>query len=323
MGYSRVLRTATSTLEHTFYVDETPTDSTTTVTVSIVDANGTSVTSGNATSAGVGTGKYTFTLPSQSLVNLLTVSWSATIATASVVEADMVEIVGGFFFTLAEGRASDSTLADPGKYPTARLIAKRLETEVECEEICDRSFVPRYRRAVLDGTGTSELMLVGDNDIRAIRAVKVAPQVGEAFVALTAGELAKLVVTPDRVLVRADGLIWTEERANVVVEYEYGLDSPPEDLRRAAMTRFRSRLNLGYSGVQERALSYTTGDGTTYRLSTPDAYSTGLPDVDAVYARWSLRSGVGGSGEDGREVPASRLLNFDPQNYSLFHGGVR
>lgn len=323
MGYTRVHRTAASTLEHTFYVDETLTDSTTTVTVAVTDANGVSITSGNATSAGAGTGRYTFTLAGQPQTALYTVAWSATIAGASVVETDHVEIVGGFFFTLAEGRASDSTLADQGKYPTAQLILARLETEMECEEICDRSFVPRYRRAVLNGTGNSELMLVGDNDIRSIRAVKVAPSVDGTFTALTAGELAKLAITPDRVVVRTDGNIWPEEFSNVIVEYEYGLTVPPQDLKRASMARFRSRLNMTRSGIPERVMSYTTGDGTNYRLSIPDAYRTGLPDVDAVYARWSLRSGVGGSGEDARDVPASRLLNFDPQNHSLFHGGIR
>lgn len=325
MGYTRILRTASSVLEHLFDVDETATDSTTPVTVAVTDANGTSVVAGTATSAGAGTGRYTLALAGQPLVALLTVAWSATIAGAAVVETDTVEIVGGFFFTLREGRASDSSLSDTGKYPTAKLIAKRLETEQECEEICDRAFVPRYGRAVLDGTGTSELLLAGDNDIRSIRAVRVASRVGETFVALTPGELARLTVTRDRVLLRTDGAIWTEERSNVIVEYEHGLTVPPEDLRLASMTRFKSRLNIDKTGVPARALSYTTGDGTNYRMSIPDAYRTGLPDVDAVYARWSLRSDTGsGSGADtGRDVPASRPMQFDPQHYSLFHGGIR
>lgn len=322
MGYTRVLKTAASTLEHTFYVDEDGTDSSTTVTAAITDANGTSVATGNATSAGAG--RYTFALAGQPQPALLTATWSATIAGAAVVETDTVEIVGGFFFSLAEGRGSDSSLADTGKYPTSKLITARLEVEQECEEICDRAFVPRYRRVVLDGTGTSELLLAGDNDIRSVRAVSIAPRVGEAFVPLTSGELAKLTVTPDRVLLRTDGNVFTEERSNVIVEYEYGLTTPPEDLKRASMVRFKSRLNIDRTNVPARALSYTTGDGTTYRMSIPDAHRTGLPDVDAVYARWSLRSGSGsGSGEDARGVPASRQLNYDPQHWSLFHGGVR
>lgn len=324
MGNLRIRKTATTVLEHTFMVDETATDSTTPVAVAVTDANGTSVVTGPGTTAGADSGRYTFPLAGQPQTMLLTVAWSATIAEAAVVETDTVEIVGDHFFTLAEGRGSDSSLSDTGKYPTSRLITARLETEEECEEICDRAFVPRYRRLVVDGTGTSELVLSGVNDIRAVRAVSMASQVGEDFVALTADELAKLTVTPDRTLVRTDGRSWTEERANVVVELEYGLTAPPADLKRATLTRFKSRLNLDKTNVPARALSYTTGDGTTYRMSVPDAYRIGLPDVDAVYARWSLRSDSGaGTGDGGRGVPASRQLNYDPQHYSLFHGGVR
>ncbi len=320
MDYTRVLTTRQATLEHVFLVGETATDSSTTVTVAVVDANGNTVTSGNATA--VETGRYSFELAGQSQTMQLTATWTATISGAVVVETSYVEVVGGFFFSLVEGRASDSTLADTGKYPTVDLEAKRLEVEVECEEICDRAFVPRYQRLLLDGPGTSELMLAGVNDVRAVRSVQVADQVGETFTALTSGQLAKLAVTPDRVLLRTDGNIWPEGRSNVIVELDYGLDKPPPDLKRAAMTRFRSRLNAARSGVPERALSFTSEVGGTYRLSVPDAYTTGLPDVDAAYERYSLRSGVGSS-EDGREVPASRLISFDPQRYSLFHGGVR
>jgi hypothetical protein len=325
MGLTRVARTAAATLEHTFYVGETATDSTTTVTVAITDANGASVDSGNAVSAGAS--RYTFALEGQAALQVLTVAWTGTISGATVVETDTVEIVGGFFFTLVEGRGSDSSLSDTSKYTTPQLTESRVEVEQECEEICDRAFVPRYGRLVLDGTGTSELMLTAQGDfrtadIRTIRAVRVAPRAGETFVPLSPAELAKLAITPDRVLKRVDGNIWTEERSNVIVEYEYGMDAPSRDLVRAAKIRFRSRLNIPRTNIPDRALSYTTAEGTSYRLSLPEAYRTGIPDVDAIYSRYSLRSGTG-TGEDGRNVPASRQLNFDPQHHSLFHGGVR
>lgn len=314
----RVLRTAAATLDHTFYVGETGTVSSTTVAVAITDANGTAVTSGNATSAGAG--RYTFPLPPQAALALLTVAWSATIAGAAVVETDEVEIVGGRFFTLPEARSSDSSLKDVGKYPTAELERVRLEVEQECEEICDRSFFPRYKRVVLDGTGTSELMLSG-SDIRLIRSVTMAPRVGQTFIAFSVSELAALAVTPDRVLKRTDSRIFTAGRSNVVVEFEYGLDRIPKDLQRATFTRLRDRLNMSKTGVPDRALSYTTPDGTSYRLDQPGAYKTGIPDVDALYGRYSLRSTS--SDTDGRQVPASRTLDYDPQRYSLFHGGRR
>lgn len=319
---TRVLKTASATLERVFYVGETPTDSSTTVTVTVVDANGTAVASGNATSAGGGTGKYTFALAGQSQLALLTVTWNATIAGAAVAMSDQVEICGGFFFTLTEGRASDSSLSDAAKYPTADLIVARQEVEEECEWICDRAFVPRYRRVLLDGSGASDLILP-DADVRTVRAATVAPRAGQTFVALTAGQLAALVVLPDSTLRRVDSNIWTEGLQNVVVEYEYGYTAPPTDLLKAAKTRFRTRLNINKTSIPDRASSFTAVDGGTYRLSMPDAFRTGIPDVDAAYARYSRRVQATTQAQTGARYPASRQLNYDPQRDSLFHGGRR
>lgn len=324
----RVARTATATLSRTFYVGETPTDSTAPVTVAVTDAAGQDVASGTATSAGTGTGRYTCTLPAQSTLALLTVAWTATISGVQVVEYDQVEIVGGFYFSLAEGRASDSSLADQSKYSTEELLRARQEVEEECERITRRAFVPRYRRITLDGTGTSDLMLPdpGDEQISGIvlrgvrlpiRSATVAPRYGQTAVALTGGELAALAVTRDGILRRTDGRVWTEGLANVVLEYEHGNDGPPADLARAALTRFRSRLQMRTSGIPDRATSYST-EGGTYRLATPDAASTGIPDVDAVYSRYS-RGANAGRGPNGGPVAAGRTLSYDPQRWSLFH----
>jgi hypothetical protein len=315
---TRVVRTAAATLDHTWYVDETPTTSTTTVTVSIADANGAVVTSGNATSAGMG--RYTFTLPPQALVNVLTVTWSGTISGAAVTEIDQAEIVGARLFSLPEGRASDPSLSDTGKYTTAFLAEKLLEVEEEAEEICDRAFFTRYNRVVLDGSGNPDILLP-DHDITTIRAARIATRPGQTFVPLTSTELAALRVE-DGVLTRTDNQSWTMGMSNVIVECEFGLTAVPADFRRAALTRFRSRLNLTRSGIPERAVSFSNPDGSTYRLDLPGAWKTGIPDVDAVYSRYSLRSGAG-TGDNGLLKPASRSLNFDPQQWSLFHSGRR
>lgn len=309
---TRVLRTAASTLRHTFYVDEDATAAGT-VAVVITDANGATVTSGDATQAGT---EYTFVLPAQAALANLTVSWAGSLGT----EIDQVEIVGGFFFGIPAARGSDPDLADTAKFPYARLLAARVETEQECEYICDRAFVPRYGRATLNGSGTDQLVL-GTHDIRAIRAIRVAPRFGQPFVPLTAPELAEVSVTVDSVLER-HGVDWTEGRDNVIVEYEWGLDSPPEDLRRASLRRLRSLAPMR-SRLPDRATSYTANDGTSYQLDLPGAFETGMPDVDAAYARYSMRSTGNGTAGSGRQVPASRLLNYDPQRTSLFHGGVR
>lgn len=330
MPLTRVARTSRGLLEHTFYdLDgETPASPTGTVTVAVVDANNTAVTSGNATSAG--DGRYTFVLPGQASVGELTASWTATIDGTTVVESDLVEVCGAHLFTLAQGRAADSSLSNTTQYPTSALREARLQTEVELEEICDRAFTVRYRRVVLDGTGNDELILE-DSEVRRIRAVRVATRADGDFVALTADELAALVIAPDRVLRRVDGDTWTLGRGNVIVEYEHGWTAPPVDLVRAALVRFRSFANVGKTGVPDRAKSFTTTDGTTYRITLPDAYRTGIPFVDGIYSRYSLRSlstesdgsSGGGTGGGGAPTPASRTLSYDPQRDSVFHGGRR
>jgi hypothetical protein len=322
---TRVARTAAATITHLFEVDETATDPAgNAATVAFTDANGTAVTSGAGTR--VSTGLYSFVLPGQASLAGLTAAWTGTIGGSTVTELDYVQIVGGYFFGLAEARADDSSLADTAKYTTADLLARRTEVEAECSEICDRAFVPEYRRRVVNGTGTNELLLT-DGDIRTIRSVKVAPRRDQAFVALTTGQLAALDITDDSVLRRVDDNTWTEGWGNIVIEYEVGLDFPPPDLRRAAMTRLRSRLNLTKTSVPDRAISFTATDGGTYRLSTPAAYRTGIPEVDAAYARYSRRpeasSGTGGAPGTGRPAPASRQLGYDPQWQALFHGGQR
>lgn len=322
---TRIQRNTAGTISHTFEVDETPLDSSTTVTYAVVDATGTAVVDGNATQAGAGT--YAAVLAGQAALKACTVTWTGTIAGAVTVQTTFVEIVGGHFFSLAQGRASDDSLADTDRYPLADLAAARLEVEAECEHICDRAMVPRYARVVLDGSGTDELLLrhpgpdrsVGD--VRTVRSVRMADSPDGTFTAFTAGELADLAVAPDGTLRRTGGDAFTEGRANVVVEYEYGLDQPPVDLVRQALVRFRSTLNINKSGVPDRASSFTLADGGTFRLDMPGPFKTGVPTVDAAYGRYSRRST--GTGTTGRAVPASRTLTYNPQGASLFHRGVR
>lgn len=328
----RVPRTAAALLPHTFYIGESATDSSTTVTVAVTDATGASVASGNATSVGAGTGEYTFLLPAQPQLAMLTAAWTATIGGVTIVETDTVEICGGFLFGLVEGRDSDDTLADSNKFTTEKLVTARQETEEECELICGQAWVPRYRRVTLDGTGTRDLVLPDGGDmlvsgmllrgVRTIRSAKVAPRVGQTFVALSPTELAALTVRPDGTLRRTDGNAWYEGDSNVVIEYEYGQDGPPEPLKRVAMLRFRSRLNLNRSGVPERAISFTAVEGGTYRIDLPGELKTGLPEVDAVYSRYSRRNGAGTGNDGGKPVPASRPLVYQPQSNSLFHRRV-
>lgn len=325
---TRVARTAAATLTHTFYTGEQPAPAGT-VTVTGRDPAGVQVFTGSAVAAGDG---YSFAMPPQQQLTMLEVAWAGTVAGAEVVEYDQVEVVGGFLFTLRQGRDSDASLKDPAKYTTADLERARTEVEQECEWICDQAWVPRYRRVVLDGSGTTDLVLPDGGDqwragvlmrgVRTVRSAAVAPRVGQPAVALTAAQLAALTIAAGGVLRRADGGIWAAGDANVVIEYEYGSDGGPADLIRAALTRLRDRLQFDKKQVPDRAVSFTIQDMGTYRLSLPDAYRTGIPEVDAAYGRYSRRVSAG-EGPAGRAVPASATLDYNPQHGSLFHGGRR
>lgn len=317
MGTSltRVAKSWPATLGHTFELDETPVDAAGAVSVVVTDANGTVVSSGMATHTG--TGQYTYALPGQAALMALNASWAGSFGGSTVTEVDLVEIVGGFYFSLPDARNSAKSLGNAVKFTAQDLADTRAEVEVECEQIAQRAFVPRYRRLLLDGTGTSELLLP-DIDIRTVRAARVAPRADGTFVALTTAELAALAAGDEGTLRRTDGLTWTEGRRNVIVEYEYGLDAPPPELKTMTLTRLRTRINVGNTGIPDRAISFSTVEGGTYRLSMPGQYSTGIPDVDAVYQRYGR-----GGGQGDTASPASRQMDFDSQFLSLFHGGRR
>lgn len=278
MDLLRVMQTAAVTLSHTFYVDEAATDATGAVTVTVKRLDGTQVATGAAAHPGLGV--YTFPLPAQATLDTLTVDWSGNVGGAIVTARDIVEIVGGYLFGLAEARAMPPVLSAT-KYPAATLSSKRVVVEQECERICRQAFVPRFHRVALSGNGTSQLA-TPHVFLRALRAVRV------NGVDWTPAEVATVGVSQSGVLVLTPrvsfgGAIWRYGVGNVVVEYEHGWDMPPLEIRDAAIIRLRHRLTMGDTSVPYRAISFTTTDGGVYRLSTPSKERTGIPDVDAAY----------------------------------------
>jgi hypothetical protein len=279
MSLIRVLVTSRVTLSHTFYAGETPTDAAGVVTVTVKRLDGTVVTSGAAT--GMGSGVYDFELAEQPLVDTLTVDWSGLVGGATVVVRDVVEIVGGFLFGLAEAR---SELRLAASYDTGTLAVKRTSVEVEAEDIAGVAFVPRFKRRLLDGTGTPELC-VPDVELRAVRAASYADRAGGVFTALGVAEVAEIAAQPEGVLIRDDRGTWPDGHRNVIVEYEHGLDMPPVTVRDAAILRLRSKLSETRTQIPDRAVSFTVAEGGVYRLTTAGKRSTGYSEVDAAYHR--------------------------------------
>jgi hypothetical protein len=278
MSLVRVLKSAAVAMTHTFYVDEQATDASTGVTVAVTRLDGTAVASGAATHPGLG--QYAYTVPGQSTLDTLVVTWTATsIGGAVVTAADYIEIAGGYLFGLTEARALDPPL-NSVTYPTATLAARRIEVEQECERICRQAFVPRFYRETLNGTGTDRLGLKWMM-LRRLRAVTV------SGVAWTSPDVTAVPPADNGIARRPAGAIWPEGVGNIVVEYEHGWDYPPEEIRTAAMKRLRSRLTPTSSGVPDRAVSWSAQDGGTYRISLPGKQTTGVADVDGVYERYT------------------------------------
>ena len=297
---TRILRTAAVTLSHIFDPGEIPTAATGSVAVTLTRLDGTVVASGNATGPDENQA-YTFPYAGSATLDILIVTWSATVnGDALTLDQDRLEIVGGHMFGLAEARNFDpkSAIADPVKYPTQLLADTRNEVEDEAERICVQAFVPRFARDVLDGTGQPWLKLLNPM-LRTVRKVLVATTYGDAMVAFDAGQLSRLPPAPDGVI-RLDsgffwpasawwsGGVWPMGRSNIIVEYEHGWDRPPATISRAGKIRIKNMLLEPTAAQPDRA------ESASPTLGIPDRESTGIPAVDAAYARVpSPRPGFG------------------------------
>jgi len=285
MSLVRVRQNAQATISHTFSVDEAATDASGPVTYTVNRLDGTLVVTGAATHPGT-LGLYTFVLTNTSLVDMFTVDWTGSVGGGTVTVRDYVEVVGGFLFDLSELRA---LAKDTVRYPTQTLRDVRTEAEIACERICGRAFVPRFARAEIDGNNDFALVLPF-TDARTIRAVATGMS-QSTRVALTGAGLTSIDLGEAGILSRR-GAIWLWGRRNVCVEAEYGFDFPPESIHKASILHARHLLTQGNTAVAERAAAVQNAQGgTTYVLKQPDQEMTGLPAVDAAYAKYHIDAG--------------------------------
>ncbi len=139
-----------------------------------------------------------------------------------------------------------------------------------------------------------------------------------SVIVFTAAQLSAIVLDDDFQIQRNDGGVWDEGRRNVCIEYEHGYDMPPAELATAAMIRLRHLLNRPNSVIPDRTVQFSTESGMVFRLDQPEAFKTGIPEVDAAYDRYSTRQY-----DDQDPVPASHMIDTDPSWFSTWHGGRR
>lgn len=269
---NRVLVGTTNSITAIFLAGEDPIDADGAVSVTVEHYDGTSVETGTATHAGVGT--YTYVLPSQSDPGFLRVRWSGEFSGDTQEVIQEYEAVAAFLFPLSELRAMDG-LGDETTYPTTELSAVRDAVTDLFTEYTRTAFGETWAREVLDGDGSTSVIL-HYLPLKRVLSIKVN---GAARTA-TAARLSGLVDTSSALTTGAQ---------NVVVEYVYGRDTVPGDVKRAALKLARSWLLESSSSIPDRARMMTTQWGTFQLANATEDYPTGIPEVDSVLNRYSMR----------------------------------
>lgn len=279
----RIVKGLSATLQHTFYVDGVATNPTPdTATVGITRDNGTVlVASGTAaTEAGTGVVTYTLTPAQTALLDILTVSWTATFGGQSQTFPDTVEVAGGVLFAIADARAL-SPLNDAVKYTTQRIVTARTVAEGRLESRCAVAFVPRYARDFFDGTGGTALMLPPRTT--AIRSVKVD---GVAVTDISGIRLARTG--------RASWSSgWASGDSNYEIAYEHGFNDGVMRMEAGVHALTLAKHHLVHGPIDDRATNVVTEDAS-FALATPGMRGSyfGLPDVDAFVNHANLNVAV-------------------------------
>lgn len=257
------------------------------VLVSVTSSNGSAVVTSAAT---VGSGSsprtYTLTAAQTGALDLLTAVWTVggvTMATTGL------EVCGGVYFTSADLRTGEPSTSDPGRDPTASILAARTAVETLFESTCGVAFVPRFAveriQIPLTVWPTPARFMTIWPQLRAVRWIRFWTYTPDVYTDLTSTNISQINVGPEGLIDLSTvptGATW------LTIGYEHGYDSPPADLKRAALTWARNQLNFQRNALPDRATMMHLPDGGSVTLATPGVgrWHTGIPAVDEVLRRY-------------------------------------
>lgn len=284
---SILVNTGPTTLTKTWYVDGTATDIGT-VTIGIDDADGTEIVATGTSVTDNADGTYEYSLAAQDAVKRLTVTWTS----GSQNLVDELEIVGGWLFTESELRAYyKSDLTSATTYPDVNIAEARERIAEAFEEICGVSFVPRYRRQTIAGSGTTVLPV----DRPYVTSIL------SATIGTTTQTVADIAMDDHLPYVFHTTGTWTTattaDPRNVTISYQHGHTAVPGDIKRAAMVLARQQLvkDVTGAGVPETASSWNDGTGQYVSFAANDQTGRwyGIPSVDTALRRYMMRIPLG------------------------------
>lgn len=296
-SFHRVLRGTTETLSVQWEEDGAA-DDPGTVTVGIIDDAGATVVAALTATGGATTAPRTYALTKTHTASLdrLVATWTSSNYNA---QTTYVEIVGNHLFSISEARAFDppttvgtGALSSTTNYPTIDIEETRARITDEFERICGVSFVPRYDRTVLHGSGRAYQHVYTSQSprqpalylstIRNVETLNTATMTWEAY---DSDELADIQIEPGGVIRRAALGAFEAGYGNIRVTYEYGLPTVPLAIKRAALTL--CRYLLVPSNLSERTMQQSSQFGSI-QLATAGRYGDyyGIPSVDSVLDRY-------------------------------------
>jgi hypothetical protein len=288
VAVQRALRNTQATLEVTFYSAGVAIDADGAVTVDITRADGTAFATGAATTH-PGVGRYAYTLAPQTNLEYFTLVWNGTFGGVAQKITTHTEIVGAFYAPLNDIRAMKG-LANTTDFPNAALEEARQWFEDLAEQYCGRAFVPRYGRSVLNGTGTTEILLLHRLP-RKLLSVKVDGTAVSSF--------STWGLYPSGIVTRTTGIgvgisgLFTYGFNNVELTYEHGEDEPDLELRQAALRAIQYRLLGDNLGLPAEAISASADVRGPLTFGGAASRPTGIPEVDQVLANRGMAVYVG------------------------------
>lgn len=241
------------------------------------------VDSGTATKP-AGTGIYTVALDAVTAVTKYRIDWTGDLNTSAWTGTTFVEFVGEHLFTVDELRSfRGDDLSNTTNFPTADIVAVRAAITDEFEAIAGVSFVPRYHRETVAGSG-GVAQPVEKHRVAAVLQCVI------SGVTVAASNFESHPILP--VVFRTNGRFassTTLNPRNVDIGYRHGYETVPADIRRAAIILARQRLiaDLQGHGVPDHASSWTDPSGTfqAFAASSKSGRWYGLPAVDIPLAR--------------------------------------
>lgn len=254
------------------------------VTVKVDRDDGSAVLPAGTATIGAGDGLYkvALTAAQNDRLDLLKATW--TDAGDGSEHVTRHEVVGAYWFTEAQARAADPGFTEAA-YPSevVELAGREVEDAIELQvrQALGKgvSFVSRYRRVVVSGSGL-DVVELPDYFVGPVRSVAIADEA-----AFGAGELADLVAESGHL--SSTLRTWTLGRRNIDIAYKHGLDSPPPVIRRAGLLLFKAWL----PAFKQTAAAYPgplrslSAEGLSLGFSTASG-ATGVDAVDRLVETW-------------------------------------